>query len=159
MHTTSCSLQHSFITRFTPFNAPLLFSSPSHGFLCFIHTWGQWISHRVCLFHAAALWVQLPHTPDSFHAMLIKSLSSIRDAPASNEDPADPSCPSTSSSNSVSINTHELFMLRVLSWLNDTSETQTLHRRISAKESIKAHIASAQSLLDAFDAATTNNET
>jgi len=96
----------------------------------------------------------LPHTPDGCHAMLIKSLSSIQDAPASNEDLADPSCPSTSSSISVSINTHELFMLRVLSWLNDTTETQRPHRRISAKESIKTHLASAKSLLDAFDAAT-----
>jgi hypothetical protein len=51
---------------------------------------------------------------------------------------------------------HELSKQRIVSWLKDTSETQRLYCRISAKERIEAHIAMVQSLLDIVDAVTTD---
>lgn len=138
-------------TRSTP-----LLASFNHGFLYFIHIRSQRLSHIVRLFLAVASRVRLLPIVRASHTLLIKSLSSTQDALAFNEGHDDPNSPPISTSSSV--DKHELFNQRVLSWLKDTSEAQNFYRRISVKESIEAHIASMQSLLDTLDAATTKSK-
>jgi hypothetical protein len=47
---------------------------------------------------------------------------------------------------------------RVAAYLSEPASSQILHRHSSAEESIEAHTTLAQSQIDTFDAATTNNK-
>jgi hypothetical protein len=84
--------------------------------------------------------------------MLTKSLSSSQNDPSFNEGSAENSTLTLSTLTSSSNDRDELFKQRVLSWLNDTSESTKLHRRITTRESIETYIASTKSFLDRFDA-------